>query len=416
MLWTLLAALCAASACSSTTPPPATPPAGVTPLAGNVAPAAAGATSPAGTAALAADANNTGTDTDKATRRCAALGASSPDRVLPDPAAPSLTAGSGQTGWLATRGNALLGPDGTAFRGRGANLACPRGCGACACNGTDLAQSAQEVMRRIDSLVDDWGANFIRLDLESYVQSATDVTQNLAYLSALKQIVAHLQTKPHVYMVVSVWFDPSLDSNGWPTDATSAILTRLVGALGHVSQVIFGISNEPQKNYDGSLDPQVWARMNAAAMAIRAAEAAMGAPPHIILAQGTGGWSRFLAYYVAHPLTAGSGSNIAYETHVYDHADAFTDRFVTPGLSLPVVIGEFGPLEDASMTLVDTQALMLRAEAAGVPYLAWTFHGRCVPSLLVDTSGGGCGIGMPLTPSAWGQQLKARLAKPWGSP
>ena len=45
-----------------------------------------------------------------------------------------------------------------------------------------------------------------------------------------------------------------------------------------------------------------------------------------------------------------------------------------------VVIGEFGPL-DGVMTLEDTANLMTQAEAADVPYLGWTFHGRCVPSL-----------------------------------
>ena len=355
------------------------------------------------------------TDTDKAKVRCAALGARSPDASLPDPAAPGLTAAGSATGWLSTQGNQLLGPDGAPFRGRGANLACPRGCGACACNGIALADSSQEVMRRIDTLVDDWRANFIRLHLESYAQSATDAAHNPAYLSALRQIVAHLQSKPGVYMVLSVWFDPSLDGNGWPTDATQQILTTLVSAFGQVPQVLFGIANEPQRNQDGALDAQVWVRMNAAAAAIRAAEAAAGAPPHIILAQGTGGWARYLSYYTDHPLDAGGDGNIAYEVHVYDHPDAFADRFVAPSARLPVVIGEFGPLADGSMTLADTQAMMLRAEAAGVPYLAWTFHGRCVPSLLIDTSGGGCGVGMPLTPSAWGQQLRAQLARAWGA-
>ena len=370
-----------------------------------------------------------GTDTDKATVRCAAIAAATPagaavpvqgagKAMQPGAAAPSPGLGSVQraaaaaSSWLSTRGNRIYNSDGSLFHGRGVNLPDPRGCGACACNVITLADSTQEVMRRIDTLVASWNVNFLRLALESYAVVDTSVVTDPAYLAAIQQIVAHIESKPGLYVEVSVWFDPSLDANGWPTAATDGILTTLVNAIGQSPRVLFGICNEPQSNSDGALDAQVWARMNTAAVAIRAAEKALGVPQHIILAQGTGGWARYLAYYQTHPLTAGDGTNFAYEVHVYDAASTFQDRFVTPSQTIPVVISEFGPL-DGSMTLADTAALMVQAEAAGVPYLAWTFHGRCVPSLLVDTSGGGCGIGMTLTPSPWGQQLQAQLAKPW---
>ncbi len=349
-----------------------------------------------------------GTDTDKAAKRCAAL-ASPPSEVLSTPApafAPTAV------GWLSTRGNHLYNSDGSLFHGRGANLADTRGCGACACNSVTLETSTEEVMRRMDALVDDWHANFIRLDLESYAQTAKSVVDDPAYLASLARIVAHVQSKPGVYMELSVWFDPSLDANGWPTAGTTSILEKLVYTFGQVPQVMFGISNEPKNNYNGAQDADVWTHMNDAATAIRAAEAALGVPSHVIVAQGTGGWARLLAYYETHPLTAGEGRNIAYETHPYDEASTFQERFIVPAQSIPVIIGEFGPI-DGVMTLEDTAALMAQAEAADVPYLAWTFHGRCVPSLLVDKSAGGCGIGMPLVPSDWGAQLKTRLAEPW---
>ena len=38
---------------------------------------------------------------------------------------------------------------------------------------------------------------------------------------------------------------------------------------------------------------------------------------------------------------------------------------------------------------------------------------RCPPNLLKDNSGNSCGVGMPLEPTAWGQLLKDRLARPW---
>jgi hypothetical protein len=54
------------------------------------------------------------------------------------------------------------------------------------------------------------------------------------------------------------------------------------------------------------------------------------------------------------------------------------------------------------------------AEQREIPHLAWTFHMRCDPSLIVDGSSGGCGVGMPLTPTpGWGQPLKDHYATPW---
>ena len=320
------------------------------------------------------------------------------------------SAGSGAAGWLYTKGNRIYNSDGSLFHGRGANIADPRGCGAC--TSTDLTSSTNEVIRRIDVLVDQWNANFLRLDLESYASGSTGVISNAAYLAAIQQIVAHVQTKPNVYMELSVWVDPSLDSSGWPTANTDQIWTTLATTFANTPQVLFGISNEPQNNYDGSEDSQVWTRMQAAATSIRAAEQAFGSNKHIVLAQGTGGWARFLAYYETHPLTAGDGSNFAYEVHVYDAASTFSDRFITPSKTIPVVIGEFGPVS-GSMTSSDTATLMTQAESAGVPYMAWTFHMRCPPNLLVDNSSNGCGVGMTLTPSTWGQQLKTQLSHTW---
>jgi len=66
------------------------------------------------------------------------------------------------------------------------------------------------------------------------------------------------------------------------------------------------------------------------------------------------------------------------------------------------------------MTLSDCDTLMNQAQLQEIPHLAWTFHMRCPPNLLVDNSAGGCGINMKLTPSPeWGVPFKARLGQPW---
>ncbi len=315
-------------------------------------------------------------------------------------------------GWLHTSGNAILHADDTPFRGRGANIHDTRSCNACSWGPPSVA----EVNRRVDELVDVWGANFMRLALESYATADGRVhwqsfVDDPSYLADIVAIVEHIGEKPGVYVLVSLWVDPSFNEMGWPTAETATRWEALATTLAPYPHVMFGLVNEPQSNFDGSLDAQVWEAMNDTVTAIRNAEIAAGSPQHIISVQGTRAWARVLDYYITRPIEAFGGADIVYETHVYDPPSEFDARFVTPSATLPVIIGEFGP---AGMTIEETDDLMTLAEANDVPYLAWTFHMRCDPSLLVDNSGGGCGVDMNLEPTAWGVQLMSRLAQPWG--
>jgi endoglucanase len=298
---------------------------------------------------------------------------------------------------------------------RGVNIHDTRSCGAC----TFEEPNRGEVLRRIDEAVG-WGASLLRLDLESYGSGDgrvqwRGVLEDPAYLADLQAIVAHAAAKPNVYVLISLWTDPTLDENGVPTADTVRVWQRLAAAFKNEPRALFGVANEPQANFDGSRDAQVWAAMNAVVSAIRGVEDAGGTPHHVVTVQGTRQWARVLDYYLTHPIEAAGGGNVAYETHVYDPADTFEQRFVDPSRTLPVIIGEFGPIDSpgvATMTLDDCTRLMDQAEAVGVPYLAWTFHMRCPPNLLQDLSGGSCGIGMALKANEWGQVLRARLSKP----
>lgn len=317
--------------------------------------------------------------------------------------------------WLGTAGSKIVKSDGTIWMGRGANLMDTRGCAACASVTTH--SRVDEVKRRLD-LLSSWGANFIRLTLESQANSSyanyRPVSQDPQFLADIKEICDYAMTKPGLYVEVSLWIDSSFSISpvaGWPTAGTIAEWKILVGALKDNPRVMFGLVNEPQQNYSGTYDAQVWTAMNNAIQAIRDTETALGSQKHLIAVQGTGGWSRFLKYYTTHPITAGGGANVIYEVHVYDPATEFKTMFEDPSFILPVIIGEFGPAT-GYMTLAETQLLMDRAEALKVPYLAWAFHQRCPPNLLVDTVGYGCGINMTLTPSPWGQQLKTQFSKP----
>lgn len=318
--------------------------------------------------------------------------------------------GTGTTGWLRTQGNRIQNPDGTNWHAAGANLHDTRSCDAC----TFSTPSVAEVNRRMDMLVDDWGANFIRLDLESYSASGgrtnwQSFVTNPAYLADIKAIVAHAMTKPGLYVMLSLWIDPTFTSIGWPTASTTDAWRLLAAEFRNEPRVLFGLVNEPESNFNGAQDAQVWAAMNSTVQAIRDVEGT--GPKHLVAVQGTREWSRVLDYYVTHPITAGGGVNVIYETHVYDPPSQFPALFENPSQTLPVIIGEFGPAS-GYMTQADCVTLMQRARAAEVPHLAWTFHQRCPPNLIEETAPG-CGVNMALRPTAWGTAFKTQLAVPW---
>lgn len=325
-------------------------------------------------------------------------------------------------GWLSTSGNQILGPGGAVWVGRGANLHDTRSCGLTTDAGAPLADNPEglaEVKRRVDSLVE-WKANFIRLALESR-RAQDNYLTDANYRALVKEIVDYIGTKPGVYVLVSLWIDPSFDPKGSPTAGTNAVLEALAKDFYNYDYVMFGVSNEPEENFDGAQDAEVWAKMNAAVAAIRSAETALGPNRHLVAVQGTRDWARVLDYYVTHPIAAGEGANVVYETHIYNAPADYDALFINPGKTLPVILGEFGPINDEfhKATLADVQTLMDKAKAAKIPHLAWTFHQFCPPNLIGDKPGmtweqnfTGDGLGMTHNPTDFGILLKNNLAQP----
>ncbi len=319
--------------------------------------------------------------------------------------------GSDLSGWLYTSENKIYTGEGRIWAGRGVNIHDTRSCWGCAA----WEPNVDEVKRRIDEAVDVWGVDFLRFDLENYPRESwmtqwQNVLDDEQYLGDIKDIVDHIATKPGVFVMITLWVDESVTDMGWPTEQTITIWELLAETFADDSHVLYGLVNEPKYNYDGSDDSAVWAAMNNTVAAIRQVEEDLSSPNHLIAVQGTGGWARFLQYYVDNPIIAGDGKNIVYETHVYDPSSEFQARFVEPSATIPVIIGEFGPVtEIANMTLEDCATMMDLAESLDVPYLAWTFHSACPPNLL-QSSGDNCGIGMNLVPTSWGQLLINQLA------
>jgi endoglucanase len=315
---------------------------------------------------------------------------------------------SGVTDWLHTQGNQIQHQDGTRFHGRGADIFDTRQCGGCKWAQPDVP----EVIRRVDTLVDVWHANFMRFDLSAFTQSTDpqwgDVTQDPVYLAGLVEIMTHIGTKPGVYVMITMFGHPSMDANELPTAATMPVYQKLSDTFKDMPQVLYGITNEPH----GATDAAVWTAMNNAVTAIRSMEPAAG-PHHLIAAQGTQNYARQTNYYITHPITAGGGVNIIYETHPYNPPADWTSLVVTPAQSLPLIIGEFGPVT-GTMTVTDCGNLMVLAEQNEVPYAVWSFSPQCGPTLLVtEPSTVDCAGGFPLTASDWGNALIQQLAKPY---
>jgi hypothetical protein len=314
-------------------------------------------------------------------------------------------------GWLYTSGNRIERADGSLWQGRGVNIHDTRSCLTCVGQAPDVS----EVKRRIDLAVDDWGATFLRLSLEAYAEgngatSWRSLLDDPSYREAVESIVDYAGTKPGVYIMVSVWMDPSLDANGWPTAETAALWARLASMFRDAPHVLFGVAHEPRANTDGAQDVACAAAMSAVVEAIREVERGGGGEQHIVAVQGTRAFGRSVHHYIDHPITAGGGENIAYEVHLFDPLERFDELVGKPASHLPIIIGAFGPPTADQLGYQDALNLMLLADGIGVSYSAWSLHHACGPNLLKATAQG-CGMGMSLEPSAWGEVVRAHLSE-----
>jgi endoglucanase len=213
---------------------------------------------------------------------------------------------------------------------------------------SERGKAVAEVKRRIDFLQAK-KVNFVRLLLET--NEAEEYRNYLAspvYRQEVQEIMAYLDSKPGIVVLLSVWMDPSLDALGLPTTtppagkvtSTRQILEALVDDFGKYPRVMWGLSNEPHTT-SAAEDQTGWTRMNDLVAAIRAKEAQTGSSEHVIAVQGLRDWARDLSYYVTHPITAGGGKNVVYEAHQYNPKSEFGRYFLNAATTLPVIIGEF---------------------------------------------------------------------------
>ncbi|MFT3924050.1 MAG: cellulase family glycosylhydrolase [Myxococcales bacterium] len=321
---------------------------------------------------------------------------------------------------LVVQGNRIL-LDGAPFHGRGANLNDVRSCGACSFAPPDPAG----IDRWADELIDGWHANFIRFVLSSksapynqYELQWNNLVDDPAYLAAIVQNVRHMTQKPGVYVLVTLFMDPTMKPNNgdydseWPFSMgdTNTRYAALAEAFHDDPKVLFGLTNEPHTSPEHAAElASAYAR---AITTIRAVEDKHGVPHHVVVVQAPGGWARDLDYFVAHPL---AGDQIAYEVHPYNRASDLDALLAKPSATLPLVIGEYG-LTDL-MDESDIRALWQLAQEHEIPHIAWAFHHNCPPSLLQNTAPDGCGLsassGYDFPRTEWGDLLYEHLKTTW---
>jgi len=321
---------------------------------------------------------------------------------------------------LVVQGNHIL-LRGKPFHGRGANLHDVRSCSACSFAPPDPAG----IDRWADELIDQWGANFIRFVLSSksapynaYEVQWKNLVDDPAYLQTIVQNVAHMTQKRGVYVLVTLFMDPSIKPNNndfdseWPSSSgdSNSRYKALAEAFHDNPRVLFGLTNEPHTTAQHAAE--LAAVYRDAIAVIRAVEDKHGSPHHVVVVQAPGGWARDLSYFIAHPLT---GDQIAYEVHLYNHASDFHTLLEVPSATLPMIIGEYGPADP--ITDSDIKTLWRTAQELEVPYTAWAFHHTCAPNLLVASASDGCGLsaksGYNFPRTAWGDLLLAHLKTAW---
>ncbi len=329
------------------------------------------------------------------------------------------SAGSGGTanlpaGWLYTQGSKIYLSDGkgsgTQWMGRGVNMDDLYLCGY---NNTLWMTSPEQALEQMASgLISDWKPNFIRISLgmDSYPTVSTWVGTSSTYKTPMIKLIKAIGAHPGVYVLVTLRSDASMigqdtadgdpEATGLPSDSqstpdatkfptgTDATYQALVDSFAQEKFVLFGLTNEPGGNK--RTNSRISQAMGHAVGVIRAEEDKLGVPHHIVSVQGNN-WTSQIDFYDQTPLPY---DNVVYEVHGYPPpAQSYTYA------NIPVIIGEYGSLTDATAFYSDV-------ETKQIPNLAWDFnsYSNCAPDLLQTNQSS-----TNLIPSAWGQTVKAYL-------
>ena len=301
-------------------------------------------------------------------------------------------------GWLYTQGNKVYvsnGTSGTVWVGRGVNADDLFLCGY---NNSLWMTNAESTLTTMTTkAVADWNAKFVRvsLSMNSFPSTVSWTSGNAAtYKTPMTNVINALGAKPNTYVLVTLRSDSTMsnygdDATNLPANATDTTYRALVDTFANSSFVLFGLANEPGGNKLSNAT--IRAAMDHAVGVIRAEEDKLGVPHHIVSVQGNN-WTSDIGFYAQNPLT---GDNGVYEVHGYPPpASSYTYS------NIPVILGEYGSLTNASAFFADI-------EAKQIPTLAWDFdsYSNCAPDLVAINQSAS-----NLVPTSWGTTVKTYLA------
>jgi hypothetical protein len=322
-----------------------------------------------------------------------------------------VSGGGRPAGWLYTEGNKIFESDGkgagTPWMGRGMNIDDIFFCGY---NGSLWMESPGAEMKTIVSKVmSDWKPNFFRtsLAMASFAKTVSFSENVDEYQKPMVDAIKAMGSYAGVHVLVVLRSDASMighfpggpEPTGSPSDGASTpdkskfpngtddVYKALVNSFKDDAFVMFGLSNEPGGN--ALPNEQIHAAMNHAVGVIRAEEARLGVPHHLVAVQGQG-WTGDVSYYADHALMH---DDVVYEVHGYPPPpSAYTYA------NLPIVIGEYGS--------IDAAAFFADVEQKQIPNLAWDMdpYSNCAPDLVeVNQSSSN------LVPTEWGKTVQAYL-------
>ncbi len=194
------------------------------------------------------------------------------------------------------------------------------------------------------------------------------------------------------------------DTSGYDEDTTATTLVQAVAywkeiksaLVGQEAYIIINLGNEPY----GNTNPSRW--INATKSAI--AEMRNAGFQHMLMVDAPNwgqDWQSIMLNNASSVFNSDPLKNTVFSIHMYEvYATAapiqtYVSAFVNAGL--PLVIGEFGPVNGGPGADVD--AVMATAQANGIGYLGWEWSGDGDPGLDMVTNFD------PNQETSWGNQI-----------
>ena len=258
----------------------------------------------------------------------------------------------------------------------------------------------------VSNLMAEWKPTFLRTSLGMNSYAVVSWLASSVYKTAMTDVVNKIGTYPGTYVLVTLRSDTTMvntdgsvcgqgdDAVCLPSTATDDVYREIVTSFATAPFVIFGIANEPGGM--SAKDTTISSLMSHAVGVIRAAEDALGVPHHLIAVQGNQ-WTSKIGFYSTSPIPF---DNVVYEYHSYPPEATGTYGYTQS--SIPVIIGEYGPLNSDQSFL---SAFLEDVESKQIPNLAWSVspYSDCAPDLVSVTHT------TTLTPNTWGTPVKQYL-------